>query len=250
MFEAFAIRVRQAASSVSRAASLLGLSWDAANAIVTAAVERGLDRRQTEHVEHVGVDVKSFGKGRDYVSVLPDVDKSRVLEVVCDRTIAACDQLWKTLTKQQFERVQSVSMDMWQAFMTSAARNVPGAKIMHDRFHAAKYLGESVDKVSRAEHRELKNEGDSPLTALRQLFLYNEEHSDEVSYYEVLTLQREDFRTAVRGRSKRTFDTFERIGLAVGSGGSSLAGTANRSGASFSRSRRSPRCFSAISMNI
>lgn len=208
MFEAFAIRVLQAASNVSRAASLLGLSWDAAHAIMAAAVERGLERRQTDDVQHVGVDEKSFGKGQDYVSVLTDIDQSRVLEVVQDRTIAACDQLWKTLTKQQLQRIQSVSMDMWQAFMTSAAGHVPWAKIVHDRFHIAKYLGEAVDKVRRAEHRELKKEGESPLTGLRQLFLYNQEHLDEDSYYEVLTIQRADLKTGRAWAIKENFRHF------------------------------------------
>ena len=208
MFEAFAIRVLQAAANVSRAAALLGLSWETAHAIMAAGVERGLQRRETEDVQHVGVDEKSFGKGHNYVSVLTDIDQSRVLEVVRDRTIAACDQLWKTLTKQQLGRVRSVSMDMWQAFMSSAAKHVPGAKIVHDKFHIAKYLGEAVDKVRRAEHRELKKEGDSPLTGLRQLLLYNEENLDEDSYYEVLTIQRADLKTGRAWAIKENFRHF------------------------------------------
>jgi len=208
MFEAFAIRVLQAAANVSRAAALLGLSWETAHTIMADGVERGLQRRETDDVQHVGVDEKSFGKGHNYVSVLTDIDQSRVLEVVRDRTIAACDQLWKTLTKQQLGRVRSVSMDMWQAFMTSTAKHVPGAKIVHDKFHIAKYLGEAVDKVRRAEHRELKKEGDSPLTGLRQLLLYNEENFDEDSYYEVLTKQRADLRTNRAWAIKENFRHF------------------------------------------
>lgn len=208
MFEAFAIRVLLAAANISRAADLLGLSWDTAHGIMAAGVERGLQRRETEDVEHVGVDEKSFGRGHDYVSILTDIDQSRVLEVVRDRTIVACDRLWKTLTTEQLGKVQSVSMDMWQAFMTSATKNVPGAKIVHDKFHIAKYLGEAVDKVRRAEHRELKKDGESPLTGLRQLFLYNEENLDEDSYFEVLTVQRADLKTGRAWAIKENFRHF------------------------------------------
>ena len=70
MFEAFAIRVLQAAANVKRAAQLLGLSWDAAHRILEAAVERGLQRRDAEPVPNVGIDEKSFGRGHDYVSVM------------------------------------------------------------------------------------------------------------------------------------------------------------------------------------
>jgi transposase len=208
MFEAFAIRVLQSAANVKKAALLLGLSWDAAHRIMAAAVDRGLERRETDNVAHVGVDEKSFGRGHDYVSILTDIDQSRVLEVVPERTIAACDSLWKTLTKQQLEHVQSVSMDMWQAFMSSTTKNVPNAKIVHDKFHIAKYLGEAVDKVRRSEHRELKEEGESPLTGLRQLFLYNEENLDEDSYFEVLTVQRADLKTGRAWAIKENFRHF------------------------------------------
>lgn len=208
MFEAFAIRVLQSAANVKKAAELMGLSWDAAHRIMESAVERGLQRRQAEPISKVGIDEKSFGRGHNYVSIMTDIDRSRVLEVVPERTIAACDSLWNSLTSEQLGTVRSVAMDMWQAFMSSTAKIVPGAKIVHDKFHIAKYLGEAVDKVRRAEHRELKKEGDSPLTGLRQLLLYNEENLDEDSFFEVLTIQRADLKTGRAWAIKENFRHF------------------------------------------
>jgi transposase len=115
MFEAFAIRFLQAAANVSRTAGLLGLLWDTAHRIVGAAVERGLERCETDNVQHVGIDEKSFGAGHSYFSALTAIDQSRVIEFARNRTITDSKQLWKTLTKPQLEQVQSVSLDMWQA---------------------------------------------------------------------------------------------------------------------------------------
>jgi transposase len=56
MFEAFAIRVLQACETVSRGAGLLGLDWHSAHQIMERAVERGLQRRNTESVRLVGID--------------------------------------------------------------------------------------------------------------------------------------------------------------------------------------------------
>lgn len=134
-----------------------------------SAVDRGLARREEQPIENVGIDDKSFGKGHDYVSIMTDIDRSRVLEVAQERTIVACDSLWGTLTKDKLASVQSVAMDMGQAFMTSTAKNVPEAKIVHGKFHISKYLGEAVDKVRRAAHRELNKDGESSLTGLQQL---------------------------------------------------------------------------------
>ena len=116
MFEAFAIRVIQASANVKKAAELLGLSWDATHRIMEAAVERGLDRRKAEPVPNIGIDEKSFAKGQISISVMTDIDGSRVLEVAPERTIVAGDSLWKSLTFEQLSSVESVALDMWPAF--------------------------------------------------------------------------------------------------------------------------------------
>ena len=180
MFEAFAIRVLQAAGSVEQARQLLGLSWESAQRIMDRAVERGLFHRKLDDIKHVGMDEKSFGKGQDYVSVMVDIDGSRVLEVAEGHDEQSADELWKTLSEEQKGGVEAVAMDMWQAFENSAVSNVPNAEIVHDRFHISKHLNEAVDKVRRQEHKALMKEGDETLKGSKQLWLYNPENiSDE-----------------------------------------------------------------------
>ena len=208
LFEVFAIEVLCACANVSRAAGLLGLSWDAMHSIIERAVERGLDRRSLDNIEHVGVDEKSFGKGHSYVSVMTDIDHRRVLEVVPERTIEATDKLWETLTDTQKSEVKSVSMDMWQAFMTSASKNVPDAEIVHDKFHIAKYLAEAVDKVRRAENKSLNADGDQTLKGTRQMWLYNMENLDEDRWEQLMQLQRADLKTGRAWAIKENFRYF------------------------------------------
>jgi transposase len=43
------------------------------------------------------------------------------------------------------------------------AQSETSRRIVHDRFHIAKYLNEAVDKVRRTEHRELQQGGDDRL---------------------------------------------------------------------------------------
>ena len=86
-------------------------------------------------------------------------------------------------------------MDMWQAFMTSAGKQVPKAEIVHDKFHIAKYLGEAVDKVRRSESKALKDEGDETLKGSRQLWLYNVENLSEERYDELMKIQQADLKT-------------------------------------------------------
>ena len=140
------------------------------------AVARGLDRRQLEGLRYLGMDEKSFGRGQSYITLLTDLDQARVLDVVEARTGIAADQLWQTLTPAQKEAVEAVAVDMWEPFIQSTHKAVPGADIVHDKFHISKYLGEAVDKVRRQEHKALLAAGDETLTGTRYLWLYNPEH--------------------------------------------------------------------------
>lgn len=208
LFEAMAIKVLQACANVKRAAELLGLGWDAVHAIIERAVARGLDRRSLDGIHHVGMDEKSFGKGQDYVSILTDLDSSRVLEVAEERTIVAADKLWETLNETQRADVTSVSMDMCQAFMSSAKKNVPEAEIVHDKFHISKYLNEAVDKVRRSEQKQLRLEDDDRLTGTRQLWLYNPDNLDEDRLDELMLLKESDLKTSRAWAIKENFRHF------------------------------------------
>ncbi len=180
MFEAFAIRVLQVASSVDGARSLLHLSWDAIHRILERAVERGLRVRNLEGTARVGIDEKSFRRGQSYVSVLTDHDGQRVIEVVEGRDKKAVDGIWGVFSENQKAGIEAVAMDMWQAFENSVCANLPNAVIVHDRFHIMKHLNTAVDQVRRKEHKALTKEGDTTLKGTKYLWVSNPENiSDE-----------------------------------------------------------------------
>ncbi len=101
MFEAFAIRVLQAAASIKQAQELLRLSWRSLQTIMDRAVERGLALRELDEVTHLGIDEKNMRTKTIDISVLTDLDESRVLEVSEGRDTAAADKLWSTLSDDQ-----------------------------------------------------------------------------------------------------------------------------------------------------
>ena len=62
---------------------------------------------------------------------MTDLDESRVLEVVKDRTQEAADALWNSLPKAQREKVLGVAMDMWQPYIASTREHAPAAELEH-----------------------------------------------------------------------------------------------------------------------
>ncbi len=99
MFEGFAVALLQHYSSIHAASKLLKLNWHATNEIMNRAVKRGLSRRNTDAVEHIGIDEKSFRAGHRYVTTLNDLKGGRVLDVVETRTIKATVRLLNSLKK-------------------------------------------------------------------------------------------------------------------------------------------------------
>jgi transposase len=71
-----------------------------------------------------------------------------------DRRQTSLDGFWETLTAEQISGIRAVAMDMWDPYIESVREHLPEAdgKIVFDKFHVAKHLGDAVDKVRRKEN--------------------------------------------------------------------------------------------------
>lgn len=206
LFESFAVVVLQSTSNLTRAMALLRIGWEQAQAIQERAVKRGLSRRKEETIEHIGIDEKSFLKGHRYASLMTDLDKGRVLEVVEDRTKESVQTLIKSaLSDVQLPGVRAAAMDMWRPFM-DAWEDASDAPIVHDRFHVSKYLGEAVNAVRKQENRALCNEGNDLLVGAKYLFLKNELKVDEKARFR--SLMQEDLKVGRAWALKEDFRHF------------------------------------------
>ena len=106
--------------------------------------------------------------------VLLDQDSGVVLEVTKGRGRSETQKMLKaTIDKKHRAKVKTVCMDMWKPFMKAAAKLLPKAVVIHDRFHISKHLGEAVDKTRRAENKKLRKVRNDALTGTRYLFLRN-----------------------------------------------------------------------------
>lgn len=179
LFERLAIDVLRGCQNQSKAKELLGLSWDEAHLIMEKAVSRGLQRRSSGGLTHIGVDEKSFLKGHRYATILCDLDTSRVVEVARDRTAESLAELFRRIPEGQRQEIAAVAVDMWGPYINAVEELLPGADIVHDKFHIAKYLGEAVDRVRKAEHKGLKRNGTETLKGTKYLWLTNQKKWSE-----------------------------------------------------------------------
>ena len=211
LFERLVIDWLQAASQQA-VADRVGLSWDEVHGIMERAVKRGLARREAEPIPHIGVDEKSFRKRHRYVTVVSDIDRGRVLYVATDRKQKSLDGFWPTLSKEQLASIKGVAMDMWEPYVNSTQQHLPNAeeKIVFDKFHVAKHLGEAVDKVRRREHKELRAEGDERLKGTKYDWLKGRDKFDEKGWRAFCRLRRSHLKTsrawAMREQAMKLWD--------------------------------------------
>jgi transposase len=209
LFEAFALRVLEASTTLKAAAALLRLDWHSLQQIMERAVQRGLQRRaQEEPVRRVGIDEKSFGSGQSYVSLMSDLEAGRVLEVVPERTTEACQRLWQRLGPEQCQSVEAVALDLWEPFLKATTTAAPQAQIVHDRFHVSKHLNEAVDEVRRSEHRQLCAEGQDHLTGTKYLWLRNPQNWSPGQQTLFAELRHGGFKVAKAWQIKELFREF------------------------------------------
>ena len=160
-------------ASISAVARRLGLSWDEVDGIMQRAVDRGLLRRELAPPTHAAVDEVSSRRGHRYLTVVSDREGGTVQHVGRGRKQEALDAYYRQFDEAQLDQIESVTMDMWGPYIASTRAHVPDAehKIAFDKFHVAQHLGDAVDKVRRAEHKQLRREGDQRLTGTRYLWL-------------------------------------------------------------------------------
>jgi len=159
--------------AVQGGAALLRITWDEAWGIKVRAVTRGLARRQAEVVAHLGMDEKAIAKRHRYLTVVADLDRSRVLYLADDRNRESLDGFWATLTPAQREDIGAVALDMWEPYIDSARAHLEAAdsQLVFDKFHVEKHVHDAVDKVRRVEHRALQQAEDDRLTGTKYLWL-------------------------------------------------------------------------------
>jgi transposase len=174
LFESLVIDWLREASS-SAVARCMKLSWDQVDGIMARAVRRGLARRSIKKLRRLGVDEVSAKRRHRYLTIVSDHDTDRVVHVSIGRKKSALGSFFARLTTPQRRAISVVTMDMWEAYITATKAWVPGAerKIAFDKFHVAKSLGDAVDKVRRAENKQLLAEGDRRLVGSKWLWLRN-----------------------------------------------------------------------------
>ncbi|MCW3094865.1 MAG: family transposase [Chthonomonadaceae bacterium] len=102
-------------------------------------------------VQVVGVDDWAFRKGQRYGTILVDLDKHEVLDLLPDRTAESLITWLKA-----HPGIKIVSRDRASAYSRGASEGAPEATQVADRFHLVQNAGEMLERVLHRQHRALR----------------------------------------------------------------------------------------------
>jgi len=130
--------------------------------VVKHYVGEAREREDFSNVSTIGVDETSCKKGHRYITVVADMDTSKVIYLTEGKDAATISRF-----KSDFSghlgipaNISQACCDMSPAFIRGITDNFPDTQITYDKFHVMKIMNEAVDEVRREEQAEnalLKN---------------------------------------------------------------------------------------------
>jgi transposase len=154
LFEALALSLCQELP-VRQAAQLLRCTdkqlWRRIEHYVEAA--RKLD--DMSQVRVIGIDETSLRKGQNYITVVHDLEKKRLLFACEGRGHQTVVDFATDLNAHEGkpEQIEHVCQDMSAAYVKGVSQALPNAQISFDRFHVVAMANEAMDEVRREETR-------------------------------------------------------------------------------------------------
>lgn len=147
-------------STVKATADQFEMSWETVKNIDKRYLAAKYSKIDYGNLKRISIDEISNRKGHDYLSIVMDLDKGRVIWVGEGRKEEDIDKFYATLTEKQRKGIEAVSIDMWPAYIAAAKKHCPGADIVFDKFHVAKKFGEVITALRATEYRKAESEDD------------------------------------------------------------------------------------------
>jgi len=111
-------------------------------------INRVREGHKIEDIKSIGIDEVSYAKGRKFVTVIYDLEKSCVVWVGKGKGRDTVDSFFNNeLTDAQKKKIKWASCDMYQTYIGAIECHCPNVTVVLDRFHVAKALNEALDEV-------------------------------------------------------------------------------------------------------
>lgn len=155
---AFEERTAYLAQQGSRTAvsELLRVTWRTVGGIIRRVVHRELDASgdRLDGLKHIGIDELSYRRHHEYVTVVVDHERGVVVWSSKGKNAKTLRAFFEELGPERCAAIESVTIDMSNAFISAVKQMVPSARLVFDRFHVQRLVQDALDETRRDEVRE------------------------------------------------------------------------------------------------
>ena len=130
---------------------LMSINWRTVGTIIQRVVKARLAPDRLEELYVIGVDELSFRRHHEYVTVVVDQLKKRVVWVGEGKGEKTLLKFFDELGPERTQALTHITMDMSAAYQAAVKARAPQAQKVFDRFHVQKLASEAVDTVRRQE---------------------------------------------------------------------------------------------------
>ena len=174
-------------------AKFVQMSWDTVKDILKTELGRKYSRPDLSGLRYIGIDEFAVAKGHIYMTIVVDLETGRIVYVGEGKGADALDGLWPKL-KRAGCRIEAVSSDLSEAFISAVKEHLPDAVQVYDHFHIIKLMNDKLDKVRRDTYNQETDENKRRLIkGQRWLLLANGDNlsaSAESRLYKALDINR------------------------------------------------------------
>ena len=190
--------------SITDVAEVFGVSRRTVREAEVRALELKYRSVPLKGVRRIGIDeVYVFhGErgGRQFVTVVRDLDTGRVLNVSRGKGEDALKMFASRLRRSGVAaEIECVAMDMANAFANFAEHNLPNALVVFDHFHVVKMINDIINKIRRAAMAKINAE---TRQALRALDLSKEEREVVARLEKKIKDRQEKAKKVLKGNMK------------------------------------------------
>jgi transposase len=132
------------------------IAWETVGAILERVVKRKGPSDRLDGLRRIGIDELSYRKHHRYVTIVVDHDTGRTVWAAEGRNAETLERFFEALGPERCAKLEAVTTDMSESYLSVVRRRAPSAKIVVDRFHVQRLVHDALDEVRRAQVRELR----------------------------------------------------------------------------------------------
>ena len=135
---------------------LMGISWATVGRIVERVVARRLDPARLDDLKRIGIDEFSYRRRHRYLTTVVDHERRRIVWAAKGHSAATLKAFFEELGPERCAKIEVATIDMAGGYISAIEQCLPRARVVFDRFHVQRLVGDALDKVRREQLVELR----------------------------------------------------------------------------------------------